>query len=134
MKKWESILAILLCTGLIVTFGLIACGDDDDEVDCAGTLAQLQASDCAIDATAAIVVLRGCITDCELDPDPPACEETCEDVFGAAISACEPAATILSDECGCDVCGNNFEDCIAGQDPAAACVDDVLDCLLTCVS
>jgi hypothetical protein len=130
MKKPESILAILLCTGLIVTFGLTACGDDD-EVDCVGVLAQLQASACENATIAAIDVFRGCMTACAGNQ---VCEDGCENVFNTATSACEPAATILTEECGCQVCGNNFEGCIAGQDPAADCIDNILDCFVTCVS
>jgi len=131
MKKWNSMLAILLCVGLIVTFGLMACGDDDDEVDCVGALGQLQASDCENAVTGAIDVFRICMTPCQGNQ---VCEETCEDEFNAATTACEPAATILSEECGCDVCGNTFEDCIAGQGPAAECVDNILACMVSCVS
>ena len=134
MKLWRSMLAMLLCSGLIIAFGLTACGDDDDEVDCAGALAQLQSSGCENAATAAIDPFRACMTDCQGNPDPPACEEDCEDDLDAATSACEPAASTLAEECGCDVCGNSFESCIAGQDPAAECVDNILDCYITCVS
>lgn len=132
MKKRESILAILLCTSLIITFGLTACGDDDDEVDCAGALAQLQTPACENAATAAIDVFRACMTACAGNE---VCEDACNSDFEAAISACEPAATILTEECGCQVCANNFEGCIAREeDPAADCVDDIQACLLTCVS
>ncbi len=31
MKLWKSMLTMLLCSGLIIAFGLTACGDDDDE-------------------------------------------------------------------------------------------------------
>ena len=62
MKLWKSMLAMLLCSGLIVAFGLTACGDDDDEEDCAAVLAQLQAPACENAATAAIDVFRACMT------------------------------------------------------------------------
>ena len=130
MRIWKSMLAMLLCSGLIIAIGLTACGDDDD-VDCAGALAQLQASACENAATAAIDVFRACMTACAGNE---ACEEACNNDFDAATSACEPAATILTEECGCSVCANNFEGCIAGQDPAADCVDDILACLRTCTS
>ena len=133
MKLWKSMLAMLLCSGLIIAFGLTSCGSDDD-VDCAGALAQLQAPACENAATAAIDVFRACTTVCQVDPDPPSCEEGCQDDFNADISACEPAATILTEECGCQVCANNFEGCIASEDPAADCVDDIQACLRTCVS
>ncbi len=129
MKLWRSMLAMLVCSGLIIAFGLTACGGDD-EVDCAGALAQLQAPACRNAVTAAIDTLRTCTTGC-LDQ---VCEEGCMDDFNDASSACEPAATILTEECGCQVCANNFEGCIVGPDPAADCVDDILDCLRTCVS
>jgi hypothetical protein len=130
MKLWRSMLAMLLCSGLIIAFGITACGGDD-EANCAGALAQLQAPACKNAATTAIDEFRACMTACAGNE---VCEDACNDDFNAATSACEPAATILTEECGCQVCGNNFEGCIAGQDPAADCVDDILDCFLTCVS
>lgn len=130
MKIRESMPTVLLCMGLIVTLGLTACGSDDDEVDCAGALSQLRASDCENAATAAIDEFRTCMTACQ----DQACEQACEEDFNAATSACEPAASTLANECGCEVCGNSFESCIEGQDPASVCIDNILDCFLTCVS
>ncbi len=130
MRIWKSMLAMLLCSGLIIAFGLTACGDDDDEVDCAGALAQLQNSGCVNAVTAGIDAFRSCMAACQ----DQACEDACGDDFDAATSACEPAGSILAEECGCQVCTNNFEGCIAGQDPAAECVDNILDCFATCVS
>jgi hypothetical protein len=129
MKKWESMLAILVCTGLIITFGLTACGDDDDDFDCAGALAQLQSTACADAVEAAIDALRVCLLGCA----DPVCEEVCEEAFDASTNVCEPAASILSEECGCQVCGNNFEACIEGPDPAVVCLDDIIDCFGDCV-
>ncbi len=132
MKIRESMAAILLCTGLIIAFAATGCGgDDDDYMDCPEAFAKLQSPDCLNAVTAGIDVLRACVTACQGNE---ACEDGCEDDFDAATTSCEPAATILADECGCEVCGNNFEDCIARQDPAADCVNAVIDCLSICVS
>ncbi len=132
MKLWKSMLAMLLCSGLIIAFGLTACGDDDDdEPDCVGALTQLQTPDCLNGIIAGIDVFRTCMAGCQGDP---ICEEGCEDDFEAAGAACEPAATTLAEECGCDVCGNSFESCIAGQTPAADCVDVILACFVDCVT
>jgi hypothetical protein len=130
MKIRESMLALLLCAGLIVTFGLTACGDDDDVLECAEALVQLQDSACEAAVTAGIDVLRDCLLACGGDP---VCEDVCEDTFEATTSVCEPAASILSEGCGCQVCANNFESCIAGADPAGDCVDDIVDCFGDCV-
>lgn len=130
MKLWESMLAMLLCMGLIVAFGLTACGDDDDEADCAGALTRLQGGACEDAIIDGIVLLRPCLTAC---PDED-CEDLCWDAFDAGTSACEPAVSTLLDECGCQVCGNNFESCIVGGiDTPAVCVSNIVACFGDCV-
>ena len=129
MKIWESMLAMLLCGGLIVAFGLTACGDDDDEVDCAAALTQLQGSACEDAITDGVGLLRLCLTGC---PDED-CEDACWDDFDIDTSVCEPAVSTLLEECGCQVCGNNFESCILGLDPVGDCVDAIVSCFGDCV-
>ena len=116
MKLRRSILAMLLCSGLVIALGLTACGsDDDDEVDCAKALTSIQRDACVNAATAGIDAFRTCLAGC-IDE---VCEEGCQDTFDADTDACEPAATILTDECGCQICGVTFEECVGSATPAA---------------
>lgn len=134
MKPWRAILAMLLCSALLIAAGLTACGDDDDEVDCAAALAQLQSAGCVNGVTAGINDLRTCLAQPGCLGDP-VCQALCEDEFEDAASACEPAFTIIVEECGCQICGQNFEGCILdAATPATECVEETLDCLTTCVS
>ena len=140
MKLRKSILAMLLCSGLVIALGLTACGSNgDDEVDCAKALAEIiQDPDCVPDVTDGIVDYRECLETCAGDQ---ACEEAeCEPILSNAAKSCEPAASILDEDCGCQVCGNNFDSCVRdATTPAADCVSGegdvigIIPCLTDCV-
>jgi len=94
MKLWESILAMVLCMGLVVAFGLTACGDDDDEGDprCDKVCNKIVscAADFAIDFG-----LQECIDGCNADIDAQAecafdCDRgaTCPEYADCIVNTC----------------------------------------------
>ena len=89
MKIWESMLAVLLCTGLVIALGLTACGDDDDDGDegispCDEALEQFNSQGCQNQASASVEEAQTCAVDCGVNL---LCLDDCMDEFEDDISA-----------------------------------------------
>ena len=97
MKLWESMLAVLLCVGLVVAIGLTACGDDDDEGDprCDSTCNKIVS--CAADFIPPLDFGRQeCIEGCNADIDAQAeCAFDCDRGL-----ACPAYADCIQTTCG----------------------------------
>jgi hypothetical protein len=139
MKKWESMLAMLLCSGLIVTFGLTACGDDDEEesgMTCEEALATLTSDNCINSIEAALPGIQDCLNGCA--PGNEACVDDCLVLDGVLPSSCVQAIDMLMDEdeavCGaCYVnCGQNLVNCLVQGNAPETCLVQLGTCIPTC--
>jgi hypothetical protein len=138
MKLWKPMLAILLGSGLIISLGLTACGDDDDEevegMTCGEAYEQFISTECTTQAYANVDALKTCIDTAVTEQDV----DLCLDAFAAVIPNCFPAVDILFDGCGqCqEDCGSAF----AGDDGVTGCLEgsqtgsECLDALIACVN
>jgi len=139
MKLWRSMLAMLLCSGLIIAFGLTACGDDDDAeggMTCEEALATLTSDTCVDAIEDALPGVQTCLEQCA--PGNEACVEDCLVLDGVLPSSCVQAIEMLMDDeeaiCGpCYVhCGQDLVDClVAGTEPET-CMVQLGVCLPLC--
>lgn len=100
MKTWRLLLAVMLCSGLCVAFGLSGCGDDDDDEwdpRCDSACNKILA--CAADFASPVpgeMTLQECIEGCNTNPDPgTACGFAC-DISGT----CPDYAQCIEVDCG----------------------------------
>ena len=139
MRLTKSMLVMLLCCGLIITFGLTACGDDDDvEEDggnaCGEAYDQFVSEECTTQAFAHVNELKACFETAVSVED----EDACFASFFDDTPDCLPGAQILFDGCGqCqEDCGTAF----AGDDGAPGCLQgaqtgtECLQALINCVN
>ncbi len=138
MKLWKPMLAMLLCSGLIITLGLTACGDDDDEeggMSCEQALSTLTSSTCGDAVLAAAPGVQSCLDGCA--PGDEVCVDDCFDAI-TLPSSCEQAIAVLLDSetavCGsCYVnCGQGFVDCVVQGGQAEACLTTLGVCSSGC--
>jgi hypothetical protein len=134
MKIRESMPAILLCTCLIVTFGLTACGDDEEEEmsQCELALEQFNSQACQNQASAAVEEAQTCAVGCGMNLP---CLDDCMESFEDDISACLPGTAFLFDECGIcySDCGGDFVDCLADAlNDAGECLNTLTSCVNGC--
>ena len=140
MKLWESMLAMLLCSGLIIAFGLTACGDDDDEesgMTCEQALATLTSDNCVDAIEAALPGVEDCLNDCPQGDED--CIDICLELEGVLPSSCVQAITMLMDteEAVCGVCyvnsGQDLVDCVVeGEGQPETCLIQLGICLPVC--
>jgi len=144
MKLWRSMLAMLLCSGMVFALGLTACGDDDDEdqggsaMTCEDAFDTLTSDTCVQGAAGVVdAVLLPCVGAC--DPPSEACVGDCVLGFVAYLPApCAEAVGYLThdapDECReCYVpCRDDFMDCALGGMPAEDCSNTMADCIELC--
>ena len=132
-------LAMLLCSGLIIAFGLTACGDNDDEeggLTCEQALATLTSDNCIDAIEAALPGVQTCLNDCA--PGNEACVDNCLDLDAELPSSCVLAIRLLTDEedaiCGaCYVnCGQALMDCLVEGGQPEICLVQLGACLPTC--
>jgi hypothetical protein len=138
MKLWESMLAMALCMGLVVSLGLTACGDDEEDlISCAEALNTLTSDACLNAAAAALPGVQACLAACD-PPDDENCIGDCLDDF-TLPSSCEEAITALLDPeeavCGsaCVDCGQDFVDCVVDQEAPQTCLTELSVCAGTCL-
>lgn len=138
MKLWKSMLTMLLCSGLIIAFGLTACGDDDDEeggMTCDQALATLTSDRCIAAVGAALPGVQACLGACT--PGDDVCIDNCLDLDEDLPSSCVRAITMLMDPekavCGaCYVdCGQDFVDCVV-EGGQGACLIQLGACVPLC--
>ncbi len=122
MKIWRWMLAMVL--GMVLSIGLIACGDDDEEGSertCEDAVATLTSDTCVEGGTASGAFLQECVLAC----DPPGnelCVNDCVLAFWAFLPApCAEAVGFIIHEAPPSPC----KDCY-GQ-----CRDAALNCLLS---
>ncbi len=138
MKLWRSMLAMLLCSGLIIAFVLTGCGDDDvveSGMTCDQALATLTSDTCIDAVGAALPGVQACLGACT--PGDDVCIDNCLDLDQDLPSSCVRAITMLMDPeeavCGaCYVnCGQDFVDCVVagGQ---GTCLIQLGTCVPTC--
>ena len=75
MRMWRLLLAVLLCSGLCIAFGLSGCGDDDDERDPRCDSACNKIINCAADFISPVpgeMTLQECIDGCNSNIDAEA--------------------------------------------------------------
>ncbi len=140
MKFWRSMLAMLLCSGLLIALGLNACGDDDEEeagMTCEEALATLTSDTCIDAVEDELPVVQNCIDAC----DPPGdedCIDDCLDIEGVLPSSCVQAIGMLLDDedavCGaCFVtCGQDLVDCIVEGSAPETCLTLLSGCTAQC--
>ena len=138
MRLWRSMLAMLLCSGLIIAFGITACGDDDDEesgMTCEEALSTLTSTSCIEAVEDALPGVQNCLGGCT--PGNDVCIDNCLDLDALLPSSCAQAIGMLMDEddavCGgCYVaCGQVFVNCVVagGQ---GTCLIQLGACVPTC--
>jgi hypothetical protein len=143
MKLWRSMLALLLCSGMVFALGLTGCGDDDDdevvdEMTCEDAFDTLTTDECVLGSAAvADAVLLPCVGDCD-PPGNEACVGDCVLAFVAFLPApCAEAVGYLThdapDECReCYVpCRDGFLDCVFSA-PAIDCSNEMANCIELC--
>lgn len=100
MRIWRHLLAVLLCSGLCVAFGLSGCGDDDEDN---GDLRCLSACNkiinCAADFISPVpgeLTVQECVEGCITNPDPGTlCGFTCD-----TSATCPEYAQCIEIDCG----------------------------------
>jgi len=138
MKLWRSMLAMLVCSGVIIALGITACGGDDkvdNGMTCEKALATLTSDTCIGAVEAALPGVQTCLSACI--PGDDVCIDNCLALDEDLPSLCVRAIRMLMDEkdavCGaCYVdCGQNFVDCVVegGQD---SCLIQLGVCVPTC--
>ena len=139
MKLWRSMLAMLLCSGLIIAFGLTACGDDDDEesgMTCDEALATLTSDTCVDAIEAALPGVQACLDVCPIGDED--CVDECLTLEGVLPSSCIQAIDMLLDTeeavCGsCYVnCGQSLVNCLVLGTPPDTCLVQLGACLPLC--
>lgn len=139
MKLWKSMLVMFLCSGLIIAFGLAACGDDDDEgggMTCEQALATLTSDNCTDAIEGALPGVQTCLDACA--PGDEDCVDNCLELEGVLPSSCVRAITMLMDTeeavCGsCYVnCGQDLVDCVVAGGQPEICLIQLGACLPTC--
>ena len=141
MKRTKSMLAMILCSGLVFALGITACGDDDDEegsggMTCGEAYDQLTSTECTTQAYDSVDTLKTCIDAATSEGEIDACLDAFED----AIPACVPGVEILFNNCGqCqEDCGSAFagddgvEGCLTGIQTGTECLDALLACVNAC--
>jgi hypothetical protein len=132
-------LTLLFCSGLIIAFGLTACGDDDDEesgMNCEQALATLTSDTCIGAIESALPGIQDCLDECA--PGNEGCVDDCLELEGVLPSSCVLAIQMLMDDeagiCGaCYVtCGNELVDCLVGGSQPETCLVQLGVCLPTC--
>ncbi len=146
MKLWRSMLAMLLCSGLVFAVGLTGCGDDDDEdqggsaMTCEDAFDTLTTDECVLGAAGvAEAVLQPCVLACD-PPGNEACVGDCVLGFVAFLPApCAEAVGYLThdapDECReCYVpCRDAFLGCsLSFTVPLEDCSNAMADCIELC--
>ena len=88
MKTWKVLLTVVLCSGMAFGFGLLGCGDDDDECrDACNKVSDcglLDAGETVDDCTNGCNEGSGPEKDCALSCDRGA---SCED-YGLCLAGC----------------------------------------------
>lgn len=139
MKFWKPMLAMLLCSGLLIAVGLTACGDDDEEeivgMTCGEAYDQFVSTECTTQAFANVDDLKTCVDAAVSDDDV----DECLDDFLAVIPNCLPGVEILFDRCG--QCQEDCGSRLAGDDGVDGCLQDdsqtgqeCLQALIDCVN
>ena len=102
MRTWRLLLAVLLCSGLCVAFGLSGCGDDDDDdvgLDPRCAQACSKIIDCAADFSSPVpgeMTVQECIIGCASDPVPETeCGFSCDE-----NAECPEYAECIEIDCG----------------------------------
>jgi len=143
MKLWRSILAMLLCSGMVFALGLTSCGDDDDEagsaMTCEDAFDTLTSDTCVDGGTTAGEFLQGCVFDCD-PPGDQSCVENCVLAFLTVLPApCTVAVGYLTHDAplDCRECYSQYRDAFLGcvlsfVIPVEDCSNDSKDCLELC--
>jgi|GEM_PF-3428223 len=141
MKLTKSMLAMLLCCGLIIPFGLTACGDDDDDEEvtgmtCGEAYDQFVSTECTTQAFAHVNGLKACFDTAVSAED----EDACFELFFEDTPDCLPGVQILFDGCGScqELCGIEFAGddgvtgCLQGAQTGTECLQALIDCVNAC--
>ena len=148
MKLWRTMLAMLLCSGMVFALGLTGCGDDDDEeggdaMTCEDAFDTLTSDTCVDGGTVAGGFLQACVGAC----DPPGNEACVNDCVLAFLSppisglpaACANAVAYLTHEAPDDcrecyaACRDAFLGCtLSFAVPVEDCSSDMAACIELC--
>jgi hypothetical protein len=135
MKIWKSMLAMMLCSGMIIAFGLSGCGSDDNVepgMTCGEALTQFKSEACQTAAFANVEAAKTCAVACPEGDEN--CLDDCLSAFEDDISACMPGTQMIFNTCNAcwSGCGDTFVTCLLGASTGTQCMNAVVTCVDAC--